>query len=109
MHRVVEPEALIVRRRELHVVGIGGLRPLGTRYHLERARRREGARLGVCAHDTLKSTPRRPCRRGAGRSGRPERSGGPEGCNNARAGGVSFSIFPMSPRALLVHPGAGGG
>src|SRR5881227_3052026 len=47
MHRVVEPEPRIVRGSELHVVGVGGLRPLGTRKHLQRARGRKGRRLGI--------------------------------------------------------------
>src|SRR2546430_4686502 len=35
------------RGSELHVVGVGGLRPLGTRKHLQRARGRKGRRLGI--------------------------------------------------------------
>src|SRR5438067_11343220 len=50
VHRVVEPEALVVRGGELHVVGIGGLCPLGPRNHRQRARGREGCGMGVRAN-----------------------------------------------------------
>src|SRR6185369_16135552 len=68
MHRVVEPEALIVRGGELHVVRIGGLRGLGTGHHLQRARRREGARRGVRV-DAGSPHPARPRPAGAGSVG----------------------------------------
>ncbi len=41
VHRIVEPEFMVVVFRELNVIGIGRLGPFGTRYDLHRARQRE--------------------------------------------------------------------
>ena len=59
VHRVVEPEALIVRGAELHVIGVGGLGAFRAGHHLERARRRKGPRLCLRVDDDSPA-PRRP-------------------------------------------------
>jgi len=41
VHGVVEPEALVVARLELHVIGVGGLGPFRPRGHLHRTRQGE--------------------------------------------------------------------
>ncbi len=51
VHRVVEPKALVVILGELHVVRIGGLRPLGTRDDVQRTGKREALGLIGYAHD----------------------------------------------------------
>ncbi len=50
VHGVVEPEAVVVRLVELHVVGEGGLGLLGPRKHLHRARQREARGLDRLVH-----------------------------------------------------------
>ena len=57
VHRVVEPEAVVVGRAELDVIGIGRLRALGPRDHLERARSRKTLRLDWLVQD---HSPTRP-------------------------------------------------
>src|SRR6185312_4165590 len=50
MHRVVEPETLVVPFAELRMVGVGGLRPFGPRHDLQRAGQGKPCGLLWCFH-----------------------------------------------------------